>query len=61
KIKSKMNNPKPKHSPAPDTPLRTALANSVQNSSGLKNLSEQRNIKKMEKQMDSSADRGIDS
>jgi hypothetical protein len=56
KIKSKINAPQRNHSPAPDTPLRSALGQSTSSNSGLKNLSEQRDRKKMKKQ--SSVDRG---
>ena len=51
KIKSRITTSKHTQPALPDTPLRTGLVRSVsQNSnSGLKNLSEQRNKKKMEK------------
>jgi len=45
--------------PQPDTPLRHTLSRVSQTGSSLKNLSQERDLKKFEKQRDSSTDKSI--
>ena len=59
KIKSKINGSKFDRCPSPNTPLRSGFGQSDKNNnSGLKNLSEQRDKKKMEKKKDPSVGKG---
>lgn len=57
KIKSLKAASKAPSPPLPDTPLRNALSRVSQNGSGLKNLSQERDLKKMEKQREPSSDK----
>ena len=58
KIKSQLSNESINRQ-LQDTPLRNNLSRMSQTASGLKNLSQERDLKKIEKQRDSSTDKSI--